>query len=223
MQIQFSWLLISQLIWIYTVCKGRAYPSWAGQGLTIPSETISESQRNRDGSRRIPEGLDLIIFPYFTYSDRQASANCVDPDQTPKYAASDQGLHCLPITQQIYTHSQVVKWIFVEENYNEMCLKYITKFIIKFPWKWNFESNEGSTKSAYVPYKDSDQYACSRSLLSFHCLSKDITKTCLYNFDPLKPHFYIVKLEFTGYTFLILFLVKNRSWVLVRTASSRRF
>ena len=27
-----------------------------------------------------------------------------------------------------------------------------------------------------------------------HC----ITKTYLYNFDPLKPHFYIVKLEFTG-------------------------
>ena len=25
-----------------------------------------------------------------------------------------------------------------------------------------------------------------------------ITKTRLYNFDPLKPHFYIVKLEFTG-------------------------
>ena len=25
-----------------------------------------------------------------------------------------------------------------------------------------------------------------------------ITKTCLYNFDPLKPHFYIGKLGFTG-------------------------
>ena len=25
-----------------------------------------------------------------------------------------------------------------------------------------------------------------------------ITKTCLYNFDPRKPHFYIVKLEFIG-------------------------
>ena len=23
-------------------------------------------------------------------------------------------------------------------------------------------------------------------------------KTCLYNFDPIKPHFYIVKLGFTG-------------------------
>ena len=38
-----------------------------------------------------------------------------------------------------------------------------------------------------------------------------ITKTCLivYNFDPLKPHFYIVKLGFTGYTLFFLFLLKN--------------
>ena len=35
-QIQISWLLNffrSQLIWIYTVCKGRLYPGSAGQGL----------------------------------------------------------------------------------------------------------------------------------------------------------------------------------------------
>ena len=31
-----------------------------------------------------------------------------------------------------------------------------------------------------------------------------ITKTCLYNFDPLKPHFYIVKLGFTGVYFIFL-------------------
>ena len=30
-------------------------------------------------------------------------------------------------------------------------------------------------------------------------------KTCLYNFDPLKPHFYIVKLGFTGV--YIIFLI----------------
>ena len=36
-----------------------------------------------------------------------------------------------------------------------------------------------------------------------------ITKTCLYNFDPLKPHFYIVKLGFTGVN--IIFLVSAQS------------
>ena len=31
-----------------------------------------------------------------------------------------------------------------------------------------------------------------------------ITKTRLYNFDPLKPHFYIVKLGFTGVYMIFL-------------------
>ena len=43
-------------------------------------------------------------------------------------------------------------------------------------------------------------YLCDR-----FCSSICITKTCLYNFDPLKPHFYIVKLGFTGvYIILII-------------------
>ena len=36
---------------------------------------------------------------------------------------------------------------------------------------------------------------CDLSLVNFIDI---IMKTCLYNFDPLKPHFYIVKLGFTG-------------------------
>ena len=52
----------------------------------------------------------------------------------------------------------------------------------------------------------------------------DITETCLYNFDPLKPHFYIVKLGFTGvYIIFLISAQKHRLWVLVRTVSTRRF
>ena len=37
-----------------------------------------------------------------------------------------------------------------------------------------------------------------------------ITKTCLNNFDPLKPHFYKVKLGFIGvYIIFFLFQLKN--------------
>ena len=44
----------------------------------------------------------------------------------------------------------------------------------------------------------------------------DITKTYLYNFDPLKPHFYIVKLGFTGVNvFFFISTQKHRLWVLV--------
>ena len=40
-------------------------------------------------------------------------------------------------------------------------------------------------------------------------INLSITKTRLYNVDPLKPHFYIIKLGFTGYTIFFLFLLKN--------------
>ena len=49
-----------------------------------------------------------------------------------------------------------------------------------------------------------------------HRFEPFITKTRLYNFDPLKPHFYIVKLGFTGVH--IIFLIsaqKHRLLVLV--------
>ena len=36
-----------------------------------------------------------------------------------------------------------------------------------------------------------------------------ITKTYLYNFDPRKPHFYIVKLGFTGV--YIIFLISDQN------------
>ena len=40
-----------------------------------------------------------------------------------------------------------------------------------------------------------------------------ITKTNLYNYDPLKPHFYIVKLGFTGlYIILLISAQKHRLW-----------
>ena len=38
---------------------------------------------------------------------------------------------------------------------------------------------------------------------------KCITKTCLYNVDPLKPHFYIVKVGFTGVYIIFLISAQN--------------
>ena len=34
-------------------------------------------------------------------------------------------------------------------------------------------------------------------------------KTCLYNFDPLKPYFYIIKLGFSGVYIIFLISAKN--------------
>ena len=47
-------------------------------------------------------------------------------------------------------------------------------------------------------------------------------KTCLYNVDPLKPHFYTVNLGFTGvYVIVLISAQLHKLWVLVRTASPR--
>ena len=44
-------------------------------------------------------------------------------------------------------------------------------------------------------------------------VSTDITKTCLHNFDPLNPHFYKVKLGFTGvYIIFPISAQKQRLW-----------
>ena len=39
--------------------------------------------------------------------------------------------------------------------------------------------------------------------------SRFIMKTCLYNFDPLKPHFYVVKLGFAGVYIIFLISAPN--------------
>ena len=50
---------------------------------------------------------------------------------------------------------------------------------------------------------------------SFSAHAKPLSKaTCLYNFDPLKPHFYVVKLGFTGvYIIFHISAQKHRLWV----------
>ena len=40
-------------------------------------------------------------------------------------------------------------------------------------------------------------------------LSEHITKTYVYNVDPLKPHFYIVKVGFTGVYIIFLISAQN--------------
>ena len=54
--------------------------------------------------------------------------------------------------------------------------------------------------------------------------SFSIMKTHLYNFHPLKPYFYVLKLGFTGvYIIFLISAQKHRLWVLVRTDSARLF
>ena len=53
------------------------------------------------------------------------------------------------------------------------------------------------------------QYCIWRVSINRSCVLCFITKTCLYNVDPLKPHFYIVKLGFTGVYIIFLISAQN--------------
>ena len=54
------------------------------------------------------------------------------------------------------------------------------------------------------------RFAILRKLVDNSPDKHDITKTCLYNNDPLKPHFYIVELGFTGVYIIFLISAQNR-------------
>ena len=70
-----------------------------------------------------------------------------------------------------------------------------------------------------VSNEDTDYLVFSYNLI--RDFAAHITKSCLYIFD---PDFYRVKLGFTGvYVIFLISAQKHRLWVLVRTASSRRF
>ena len=56
---------------------------------------------------------------------------------------------------------------------------------------WNTYINA----SVFVPQFPAMRKITTKLYLYYLC-TEAITKTCLYNFDPLKPHFYTVKLGF---------------------------
>ena len=56
------------------------------------------------------QDISVRIRNNLKYSDREAFANRVDPDQTSQNMESDQGLHCLPYIIAIFkTYQEVVE------------------------------------------------------------------------------------------------------------------
>ena len=63
------------------------------------------------------------------------------------------------------------------------------------------EGGEAHTRIKQTPHMKTQKHKQIRTA--------SITKTYLYNFDPLKPHFYIVKLGFTGVYIIFLISAQN--------------
>ena len=65
---------------------------------------------------------------------------------------------------------------------------------------------------------DSDMNGTNRPAIQHHpSKQQSIMLTCPCIVYPLMPHFYIVKLGFTGVYIFLIFALKHRLWVLVRT------
>ena len=96
-QIQISWLPCgSQLIWIYTVCKGRVYPGSAGQGLSFYIRMVKTLQYNTFKKRFYIATVYLDCV-----STLSVGINSVDPHLVMLDVPSDQGPHCLPLIQEL--------------------------------------------------------------------------------------------------------------------------
>ena len=101
-------------------------------------------------------------------------------------------LSALQIQTDSYLCKQCRSW---QESHQALhCLLFRFDFRLKLLFTWIEMSN---FKHRRVHFRTSGVKGLKQGL--------QITKTCLYKFDPLKPHFYIVKLGFTGVYIIFLF------------------
>ena len=116
----------------------------------------------------------------------------------------------------------------VKEKYPVIIQKHFYQFLCKF-MLWilitNGELHLMSTHNIRCLWRNKNNHTrititcsltsslllCKRDLYRYFLTFKDliITKTCLFTFDSLKPHVYIVKLGFTGVYIIFLILLKN--------------
>ena len=102
----------------------------------------------------------------------------------------------------------------LKQNVSLICI-IMTKFQIPpQPTTIIFLNNDNNNNKNNNDNNNNNSYVCNCEAV--------ITKTCLYNFDPFQPHFYVVKLGFTGVYiisfFFFFFAQKHKLWVFVRTA-----
>ena len=98
-------------------------------------------------------------------------------------------------------------------HFGNLGMNGLLTIVINYVYKrvdWQVSSTTSLT--ALKPDKLSNITSCRTQpaeLVKCMTFSGDITKTYLYNFDPLKPHFCIVKLGFTGVYIIFLISAQN--------------
>ena len=100
--------VLQHLIWVCTVCQLPFYGSPNYNGLRI-GEAITWGNFSLSPENKLPVNSNFASCASYRnnpkYQDGQAWANRIDQDQIPQIVSSDQGLHCLPIIQQLLRHT----------------------------------------------------------------------------------------------------------------------
>ena len=95
-------------------------------------------------------------------------------------------------------------WYFIQKGH----LNEVASLIFCEKW-WQYTTNLSSANLAWRVL-NSARWLNLWAVFTVHTLFVYNAKTCLYNFDPLKPHFYMVKLGLTGvYIIFIISTQKN--------------
>ena len=106
-----------------------------------------------------------------------------------------------------------VSYVNISEDTREMPQSQNTAFP-RHQKKEGWGSNNDKTNVIYETTDSRKKKNCNRgTTLEWSAEKLLIMRTCLYNFDPLKPHVYIVKLGFTGvYIIFLISAQKHRLW-----------
>ena len=100
-------------------------------------------------------------------------------------------------------------------NVRKRTFKHVRLANVQISLRIRVEWNLHRAQVGYIFYSQGCNFF-SRTTNSNHT-ARIIAKTYLYNFDPLKPHFYIIKLGFTGvYIIFLISAQEHRLWVLVK-------
>ena len=93
-------------------------------------------------------------------------------------------------------------WVFI--GHTDLIIGFVMRSLIYLSRGTAFP-----TRLLLCPVKTEISLSMCRALLWLPSIQSVITKTYLYNFDPLKPSFYIIKMVFTGVHYFSYFCSKT--------------
>ena len=179
------------------LCKSQ---KWLELGCWNFVYSISMKNKQTHISSFFPSRFSLYIFPIFDLGIwRQMVDTLCAQLLIQFYTDQFETLHAL-LSWSVDVH---VFWHGCQFNFCHL----FSAFALNYFWGLKYYSNA----LPWVPCLHNSSYSFIPINLKFcrpFCHGLYITKTCLYGFDPLKPHFHIVKLGFTG--IYIIFLISAK-------------